>query len=192
MASKFHPRSPADVERLIDGHPLAWLVSRDFRATPLPLLAETNESGEIVSLLGHIARRNPQFASLEADPRALILFSGPHGYISPRLVSDRSWGPTWNYAVARFEVELEFIPEETGHALERLAAHLESDGWTTDEMGERYDMLIGHIIAFRAHILSADPRFKLGQDERPGVFNEIVNGLGDDALADWMKEQVKD
>src|SRR5215471_2975756 len=105
----FLPGEPSDVSRLVESYPLCWVVSGvdDERyATPLPLLAEQDEEGRLVSLLGHIARSNPQHKALEKDPRATILCMGPNGYISPTLVSNPTWGPTWNYAVCRFEVKI--------------------------------------------------------------------------------------
>lgn len=86
----FTPKSHADVLALIAEHPLAWVVSRDFDATPLPLLAELDEEGRLRSLIGHYARRNPQVAALRRDCRALILFNRPQGYVSPTLVSHRT------------------------------------------------------------------------------------------------------
>jgi transcriptional regulator len=114
---------------------------------------------------------------------------GPQGYISPRLVSNPTWGPTWNYAVCRFETEVRFVPEETDAALSRLAAALEGveqDSWTPERMGERYDQLKRHIVAFRADVLETHAKFKLGQDENDVVFEDIVAGLKDRTLADWM------
>lgn len=190
MTGKFAPLSSADITRLIAENPLAWIVSTDFQATPLPLIAETGEDGSVTSLLGHIPLAHPQCAYLRNHPRALILFNGPDGYISPQLVSTQDWGPTWNYAVARFETKIEFVPEETDAALEKLADHLEQGAWTTDQMGERYDMLANQIIAFRAHVRAGHPTFKLGQDEQPETFEEITQGLGDTPLSRWMRKQV--
>ena len=141
----FEPRSEADLVRLIDEYPLAWVVSiggtAGLGATPLPLLAETDAAGKINSLLGHFALSNPQVAQLRADPRAKVLFSGPHGYISPELVSQPGWAPTWNYATAQFDVEVEFRPQENDIALERLVTRMERgrrEPWTIAKMGERY------------------------------------------------------
>lgn len=192
MAASFAPRSPADIVRLIDEHPLAWVVSRDFQSTPLPLMAETDASGTIVSLVGHFARRNPQVAALMADPDALILFQGPQGYISPRMVSKPAWGPTWNYAVARFEVSIEFVPEEIDEAIRHMAAHLERhrpDPWVVDEMGPRYADMRRYIIGFRATVRRAHVTFKLGQDEDAPVFDEITRALDGTPLAAWMAGQ---
>lgn len=190
MSDKFQPKSAQDIRHLISEHPLAWMISRDFQATPLPLLAETNEKGAIVALLGHFALRNPQINALQKDPRALILFNGPHQYISPTHVSNPSWGPTWNYAVVRYEVDIDFVPLENEAALHLLVGHLEKEGgWSISEMGDRYDELADHIIAFRAHVRSCQATFKLGQDENPETVTEIIKGLEDHLLAQWMKAQ---
>jgi transcriptional regulator len=194
MDARFAPRSHGDIVRIVSDHPLAWVISRNFQATPLPLIAETDASGSIASLLGHFARRNPQVAALQDDPDALILFQGPQGYISPRLVSNPTWAPTWNYAVARFEVTVEFVPDETGEAVRRLAAHLERgqrNSWRVEALRNRYGQLLQHIIAFRAHVHAVRATFKLGQDEERATFNEIVTGLADAPLAQLMSQQGK-
>lgn len=194
--TRFVPRDPADVPALISAYPLGWIVSNGavgFAATPLPLLAELDGEGRIAALFGHFARANPHVDALAADPRAIVLIQGPQGYISPRLVSNPSWGPTWNYAVAKFEVEIEFVPDETRDAVMRLAGALEGTGagaWTIDRMGVRVDQLLSHIVAFRAHVVAADARFKLGQDEASGTFEEILAGLGGTALANAMRHAV--
>ncbi len=170
------------------------MVSTDgdaFAATPLPLLAETDAEGRVVSLFGHFARRNPQVAALEHNPRVTCLFQGPHGYVSPRLVSQPQWGPTWNYAVVKFDGEVTFVPEETGVAVDRLTAAMEGLGegaWAVTDLGARYDQLVRHIIAFRVHVGEPQARFKLGQDERPAVFDDILAHHPDAALTDWMRK----
>jgi transcriptional regulator len=190
----FEPRSAADLLRLVEEYPLAWVVSHGgagFGATPLPLLAETDGNGQISTLIGHFALSNPQVGQLRAAPRARVLFSGPHGYISPELVSQPGWAPTWNYSTAQFDVDIEFRPEENAMALERLVTRMERDRrapWTIVRMGQRYATMVGKIIAFRAHVRGSSARFKLGQDETPATLSEILTGLKDVALVRWMKE----
>ena len=190
--SAFDPRSNADVLALVRAYPLAWVVPRDgdAPAAPLPLLAECDPDGNIVALFGHLARRNPLVATLQAAPRALLLFQGPQAYVPPRLVSNPTWGPTWNYAVARFDTRIEFVPEEIDAALEQLAAHVEAgqaDPWIVERMGPRYAQLREHIVAFRAHVQHGHATFKLGQDETDETFAEIVAGHDDPALVAWMR-----
>lgn len=192
MSLPFEPRSQADTLALVRAFPLAWVVSLqgEAAATPLPLLAECDGDGRIAALFGHFARRNPQVAALQAAPDALLLFQGPQGYVAPRLVSKPDWGPTWNYAVARFRVRIEFVPAETDEALVRLAAHLEAGRdapWTVARMGPRYAQLREHVIAFRAHVEHVQATFKLGQDESAETFREIVDGHDDPGLRNWMR-----
>lgn len=188
----FSPKDPSDLTKLVEAYPLCWVLSagRDqHHAAPLPLLPEKAADGGVESLLGHMARSNPLQKALEQAPRATILCMGPQGYISPELVSNPTWGPTWNYAVCRFETEVRFVPEETDSALSKLAAALEGaapDSWTPQRMGERYHQLKERIIAFRATVVETNARFKLGQDESDAAFNEIIDGLDNRALADWM------
>lgn len=189
----FTPRSPADVTALIAAHPLAWVVSSDFDATLLPLLAECDAEGAVVSLFGHYARRNPQVDMFERDGSALILFTGPQGYVSPTLVSNPTWGPTWNYAAVRVVADLVFVPDETDASLRRLSAHLEADGaWQVELMSPRYEQLAQHVIAFRATVRSCEPIYKLGQDEADPTFSEIVRGHRNRDLARMMVEQASE
>lgn len=191
--SAWSPRSAAEVAALVARHPLAWVVSAapSFHATPLPLVADLDDEGGVAALVGHFAVRNPQVEALMAQPRALVLFQGAEGYISPELVTQSQWAPTWNYEVARFEVEVEFAPDTNDAALDRLIAHMEGDHpdrWTVARMGERYEPMSRHIIAFRARVLSCDATFKLGQDERPESLAQILAGHSDAELTAAMRE----
>lgn len=198
MTQLFQPRKTSHIADLIGDYPLAWVVSQGpggHAASPLPLLAEAADDGTVRSLFGHFARSNPQVEVVARQPEAMILFQGPQGYIPPRLVSRQGWGPTWNYAVVRFDVEIALVPDENGAALARLAAALERDRpqpWRPDMMGARYDELAPRIIAFRATVRATHARFKLGQDEAADTFEEIVDGLGDGPLARWMKKTAEE
>jgi transcriptional regulator len=193
--NKLFTPDQAAVDRLIESHPFAQLVSVHDGApvcTPLPLLLE--RKGDAAWLIGHFARSNPQVSMLRRAPRAVAIFMGPHGYISPSWMRDRTQAPTWNYATVHCDIEVAFDEsEQAGHAaLERLVAHLEKDrpsAWTTGDMGARYDRLFTAVVAFRARILNTAAKFKLGQNERTDVFDDILGGLrrnGADDLADAM------
>jgi transcriptional regulator len=194
----FAPKSEEQVLRLVLGNPLAWVVSLDegaLRATPLPLRPRVAD-GRIVALEGHLPRNHAQCLALQRDSRALILFSGPQGYISPSWVSDRTWAPTWNYAVAQFVVNVVFDESPA-----RLDAHLNDlvdamehgrpGAWRVPEMGARYETLRRRIIPFEATVVEQRAKFKMGQDERDVIFADITSALGrsdPDGLLAWMKE----
>jgi transcriptional regulator len=181
-----------DVVELIEAHPLAFVISGEgFVTTPLPMLVETDASGRPATLLGHFARRNPHVNVLRADPRGCFLFVGPHGYVSPELVTTtKDWAPTWNYAFARVVADVAFDEELNGEAIQRLVEKMERgrrEPWTTAEMGARYERLKAQVIGFRATIVDVAARFKLGQDERPEVLEDIVAGFTGTGLASWMQ-----
>ena len=195
----FAPKSNEQVLRLVLENPLAWIVSIDagsFRATPLPLRPRVGDDGRITALEGHFARANVQSDALQNDGRAIVLFSGPQGYISPSWVSNRTWAPTWNYTVVQFLVTIAFdeTPSRLDAHLHDLVATMErgrAGAWDPSEMGARYETLKRMIVPFEAKVIEQRARFKLGQDERDTVFTEITDGLtrsGADALVAWMRE----
>jgi transcriptional regulator len=190
----FEPRTEADLLQLIEEYPLAWVVSvgsSGYGATPLPMLAEPRPDGKIASFLGHFALSNPHVAMLRSAPQATVLFMGPQGYISPELVTKPGWAPTWNYAVAQFDVQIELLPGENARALEKLVYWMERDRqvpWTIARMGDRYDLMVKQILAFRAHVRRARGRFKLGQDETPQTRTEVLKKLGNADLVRWMAD----
>ena len=182
-----------DLTELIRAYPLAWLVTcgaAGFEATPLPLIAETDEHGAITALVGHCSRANAQTAALREDPRAYALFTGPQGYISPTHVSREHWAPTWNFAVAIFALEIELLEDGTEDAVRSLTNQVEAGEpkpWKIEQAGDRLGALMSRIIGFRGHVLASDVRMKLGQEEDLPTLREIIAGLQGGELADWME-----
>lgn len=198
-ADRFAPKSDEQVLRLVLEHPLAWVVAaqdEDFRATPLPLRPRIDSDRRIEALEGHMARSNPLHKALEHNPRALILFMGPQGYISPSWMSNRTWAPTWNYAVVQFLVTIAFdeTPARLDAHLHDLAEAMERGrpgAWHPSEMGARYEAIKHGIIPFEAQVVEQRAKFKLGQDERDTVFAEMTAALGRSGPAEllaWMRE----
>ena len=195
--AKYAARTDADVLKLVTENPFAWVVSaQDGSATPLPLRPLVDGEGTLTGLIGHFARSNPQLDVLRLNPRATMLFMGPHGYVSPTWMADKTQAPSWNYASAAFDCRLEFIDtvEELRDLMDDVIGAMEAGraaAWRLQDMGERYGSLSRGVVGFRAVIEARRPVFKLGQDERDDVFADILAGLrseGQHALADWMSD----
>jgi transcriptional regulator len=151
---------------------------------------------EKTEFLGHFARSNRQVEAIRKEPRALIVFNGPNGYVSPSWMRDRTQAPTWNYATCHFtvEVKLEDNLEAAQRAVRCLVERMDlgrTKAWQEDELGERYAHLIKHIIAFRAKVVDSLIKFKLGQNERPDVFEDIVQGMTADGMVDLVAIMLK-
>ncbi|WP_174279308.1 FMN-binding negative transcriptional regulator [Sphingomonas bacterium] len=188
MLGGFEPGDAGEVTDIIRRAPLAWVVSAGLRSSPLPLLAETGPDGSVIALLGHCGRRNPLVAAFAADPRGLVVFMGPQGYVGASLVSKQDWAPSWNYTALRFSVAVTLVPDETLSAVAKLMHAMEGAGGRAmiDRLGPRRDALLGRIVAFRATVVATDHDLKLGQDESTEVFDEIVARHPDRELAAWM------
>jgi transcriptional regulator len=197
--SKFAPPSDQDVTRLVREYPFAWLVTMspaDFAATPLPLIPRVDELDRVIELRGHFARSNPHVQLLRATPRTLILFMGPHSYISSSWLADRTRTPTWNYATVQYLVDIEFTegPDDTNALLSEQVDTMElgrPNAWSVPEMGSRYERLVSGIVGFRAHIRERRVKFKLGQDERDAEYADITAALSSGGhagttLLEWM------
>lgn len=188
MTGVFERHTAEDVRDLIAEFPLAWVVAQGSAdASLLPLLGEYDADGRLVSLFGHMSRRNALHARLAQAPAATVLFNGPHGYVSPAQAERRNWGPTWNYAQLTIGAEVTFLPDETEASLVALTQAMEGDGWSHAELGPRYHGMARAVVAFRARVVLASGRFKLGQDEAPEVFEAICRNHPDAALVRWMR-----
>jgi transcriptional regulator len=187
--SPFDPAHPSDVGAFVRDQILGLVTTSGPPAhvTPLPLLAQLNAEGGVTEFFGHFGRSNPQIEALQADPRALVIFMGPQAYVPTAWVSPTGWAPTWNYALAYFEVEVRFDAGENDRALAELVETMEQGQWTTDRMGARYEPLAQRILAFRARVIRQVGKFKLGQDETPETFEKIVQHLSPSPLAELMR-----
>jgi len=66
-----------------------------LHASHLPV--QVNLQGEKLLLDMHMARANPQWKEF-FDDEVLVVFPGPHAYVSPRWYEEQERVPTWNYA----------------------------------------------------------------------------------------------
>src|SRR5947207_1838899 len=68
-------------------------------ATHLPFILDARH-GPNGTLLAHMARANLQWHDFVDEQEVLVIFQGPHAYISPSWYEVELSVPTWNYAVA--------------------------------------------------------------------------------------------
>jgi transcriptional regulator len=192
-AGPFSTFGSADVRALVTEYPLAWVLTPGghlMAASQLPLIGEYDARGRLVALVGHLARANPLAGQLAAGCQAVILFSGPDGYVSPEHAGRRDWAPTWNHAHIKMTAEVEISPALTEAALNLLTNAMEGgrpDPWHSGEIAGRYPRMLQEIIGFRATVTTLEGRFKLGQDERRDTLDSILASHGDPELTHWMR-----
>ena len=89
------------LHKLIREYSFATLITQHEGvpfATHLPFILDA-QRGQNGSLLAHMARANPQWHDLVSEQEVLVIFQGPHAYISPSWYEVDLSVPTWNYAV---------------------------------------------------------------------------------------------
>ncbi|MGD0890798.1 MAG: FMN-binding negative transcriptional regulator [Terracidiphilus sp.] len=165
-------------------------------ATHLPLVVK--DQGEHGLIEGHFAIANRHWQSL-AGRETLVVFPGPHSYVSPTNYTDPHSVPTWNYIAVHAYGTLELVEDDPGKD-ELLAGLIQAnepafaEKWHAMPENFRRSMLAG-IVGFRIPISRIEGKFKISQnratEERRNV--QAIHAAGDpdqQALAAWMKRLI--
>lgn len=164
---------------------LATLVTQGEQglfATHLPMLVDPDPA-PFGTLVGHVARANPQWRDLASAGTALAMFLGPEGYVTPSWYPTKQESgkvvPTWNYVAVHAYGPVEVFDEPGRlHALvSRLTnvheAH-RADPWSVSDAPEGYvqGMLRG-IVGIALRIERLEGKWKMSQN-RPDADRQAV------------------
>jgi transcriptional regulator len=162
-------------------------------ATHLPLVVK--DEGEHGLIEGHFAHANRHWQAL-AGHETLVVFSGPHSYVSPSLYVEPLSVPTWNYIAVHAYGTLELVEDDAGKdallkGLIEIHDPAFAERWREMPQGFRRTMLAG-IMGFRIPISRIEGKFKISQnraqEERRNVHAAQAAGSPDEqALAHWME-----
>lgn len=138
---------------------------------PWELDAERGPQG---TLVGHLARYNPQWQVPQGGAPALVVFQGPHAYVSPSWYpgkrEDPRQVPTWDYLAIEARGTLTAFDDDARlyELLARLVARHEagrSPQWkVTDAPADYVRAEMTHIIGIELRIDSLVGRYKLSQN----------------------------
>jgi transcriptional regulator len=196
IPSSFAVTDLAELHAAIERYSFATLVtagSGDLMASHLPLLVDRS-AGPQGTLWGHFARANPQWqqaaADIESRPNVLVVFSGPHAYISPTWYQAERTVPTWNYVAVHAYGPLEIVDDEPTvlDLLHRTVEHFEAgqpQPWRlADQPAEFVAQLAQQIVAFRIPIRRIEGKWKLNQnhpaERRERVAAQLATAASDD------------
>jgi transcriptional regulator len=143
----------------------------------VPLLLDPARASAGV-LLGHMARANPHWRRLEAQPGVLAVFHGPHAYVSPSWYATHPSVPTWNYAVVHVHGNARLIHEsrDLEPLVRRLVERHEQprpQPWSMDLPADYQAGMLQGIVGFEIEITAITGKFKLSQN-RPAADRERV------------------
>jgi transcriptional regulator len=179
VPEQFKITNAAAVLSLMQANPFATFISHDadgLIATHLPTL--TRRQGETLVVECHLARPNPHWKRLAANPdtESMMIFSGPDAYIRPGWYPSKAEAgkavPTWNYATVHAYGRAEVIEDGAWllrHVTE-LSAQQESPyemPWQTSDAPASFIVaLIRGIVGVRLTVTRVDAKGQDGPEPR--------------------------
>ena len=116
----------------------------------------------------HMAKNNPQWNEFFDDQEVMVVFSGPHAYVSPRWYEEKERVPTWNYtAVHAYGLPRIVSEKEKKHESQRRLVAAMDPQWLPefDKLSEKYvTMMLEGIVNFEISVTRLETRWKLSQN----------------------------
>jgi transcriptional regulator len=160
----------------------AVLVSKidgEMHATHLPV--HMKREADRVRATCHLAKPNPQAAALAQESDVLLIFNGPHGYVSPSNYDKIESVPTWNYIAVHVYGRARIVADKQSKLAQMadLIGHYEAAfqlQW--DSLSDKYrDGMLSGIVALDIEVLRIEGKAKLSQNR----------SIEDQArVADWL------
>ncbi len=175
---------------------LVTLTADGLIASHVPMLLDPDPA-PYGTLIGHLARPNPQGKGAVAGVQALAIFTGPDAYITPSwYATKRATGkvvPTWNYAAIHAYGEIEFFTdaERLRDVVTRLTERHEgrrAEPWAvSDAPADFVDGMLKGIVGFALAIARLEGKWKMSQnrpaEDRAGVTAGLLEDGREDVAA---------
>lgn len=172
-------------------HSFATIVTHDGalpHATHMPVLLRESE-GPHGTLVTHMARANPQWRHFESGQEVLVMFTGPHAYISPAWYATEPAVPTWNYTAVHAYGRPRIVDDPARFAamLRELIEFYESpraNRWPGEMPDEFRERLMAGIVGIEIEVTRIEGKFKLSQNRSDADSAGVIAALSasDDAM----------
>ena len=161
------------------------------------LLVEVKEEGEQLFVSGHMSRANPLWKTFENNAELLLIFQGPHTYISPTWYNHVNV-PTWNYQSVHVYGKPRLVTDyqEVYALLRRLIERNESEShYSMDTLPQDLvEKEIKGVMAFQVEVTRIEANYKLSQNRNDEDYWNIVSRLEErsDELSHDVAEAMKE
>ena len=155
------------------------------------------------ALYGHLGNTNPQLEHIQNSKEMLVVFSGPHAYISPQWYVSENTVPTWNFQTLQVRGSAQFVEhEKLIDILAKLSNFHESHyptQWTMEKLDNRsLESMINMITGFQIQIDDIKFKEKLSQNRGPKDQQGVIEALATQQdqfstdISKLMSHNVKD
>jgi transcriptional regulator len=187
----------------IERNSFGLLVSRvdgQSFASHLPLLLD-RQSGPHGALIGHMAKANPQWREAH-DQMGLVVFSGPHVYVSPTWYETEQVVPTWNYVAVHAYGPIQVIEDAPTlfEIVGRTVGFYEQampQPWKFDGTTMFAKRMLAQVVGFRIEIEKIEGKWKLNQNHPVERRKKVMHALqqrddeNSQAVAALMQESLR-
>jgi transcriptional regulator len=175
----------------------ATLVTYDGeKPTASHLLTEVVEDEGTLFVNGHMSKANPLWKTFEKNPEVLVIFQGPHTYISPTWYNHVNV-PTWNYQAVHVYGSPRIVTdhEETYSLLKKLIERNEVDSqYRLESLPQDFvQKEMKGIVAFQIEVTRIEANYKLSQNRDDEDYHNIVSRLEEreDEMSHGVAEAMK-
>ena len=168
-------------------------------ASHLPFLLD-RQAAPSGLLIGHMAKANPQWHQA-TEQTVLVVFSGPHAYISPTWHEAENVVPTWNYVAVHVYGKLRLV-EQRNAVISIVRQYVEfyeralPQPWSLKGPDGFVDQLAAQIVGFTIQIERIEGKWKLSQNHLQERQEKVVAALrnrpdeNSRAIADLMQNNL--
>jgi transcriptional regulator len=148
---------------------LVTSIDGELAASHLVCMVEEREAGQQrnVVVVGHMAKSNPQWQAF-FDDDVMVVFHGPHAYVSPRWYEQQERVPTWNYAaVHAYGKPCVIEAREAKHDVMRRLVAMQDPLWLPkfEALRPQYvAQMLDAIVPFEIEVTRLETRWKLSQN----------------------------
>lgn len=165
----------------ITSHSFGSLVTSStngLSANHYPFLLSTE--GEQTFLHTHVARSNPQWKELTNE--CLVIFSGPHAYMSPTYYVNKLNVPTWNYTAVHAYCKAEIVSDMSleKELMKKLVHFYEQENktnWNYELPENFHEKLLKAIVWIKLEVVRLEGKFKLSQNREEIDYDNVIKNL---------------
>jgi len=148
-------------------------------ATHIPL--EVKKQNEQIIFTGHIMKDSDHYRAFSQNENVLVIFTGPHCYVSASWYVTKNVASTWNYIDVHAKGKIKFTDDEgTKLIIENITNQYEGtvSAVAFHKMPVEYvDRMLKAIIGFQIEVESLDNVFKLSQNRDELSRQQIIENL---------------
>ena len=180
---------------LIEEHSFGILFSQHKdqpEVTHLPFLVD-RKRGKHGFLIAHFAKANKHWRNIDEGKELMVVFQGPHTYISPSWYKNREEVPTWNYATVHVHGKpiVTHDSEELRKMVKRLThlheGKIDSD-WSLDEVSKKdFETDLKAIVGLEIEITRIEGKFKFNQNKSKDDQTKVIKNLDKLGIKDVSK-----